>query len=226
MADTKTSVGDRPKLGDFTRPSAKKPGDDIPENEKMPVTPKPVAADPPAEMTPPETTGEKTAQARVDLYTDIQDAMLPVEDYRKYLEEHDISEEDAARIVDDLMTKGYYEEEIPITRRVSMKLRTREQRDVVRVQLAMQVQRPLFQDSMSELVSRYNLAASLAAYNGKEYYFPGPTDSLERVDELFDERLKVVEKLAAAVFSRLTMSLAKFDRKVLAVMREGVAENF
>jgi len=231
MADTKTSVGDRPKLSEFTRASTKKPGDDIPEKDKMPTTPKPVAAEsqsnePPPEMTPPETPAEKVAQARVDLYADIQDAMLPIENYRKYLEEHEITEDEAARIVDDLMTNGYYEEEIPITRRVSLRLRTREQRDVIRVQLAMQVQRPLFTDTMNELVSRYNLAASLVAYNGKEYYFPGPTDSPERVDQLFDDRLKVVEKLASAVFSRLTVSLARFDRKVLAVMREGVAENF
>lgn len=230
---TATSNPERPRLGDFTRPSSKKPGESIPDAEKVPLAPKtplPPAsmtpADPPPEMTPPETLAEKTAQQRVSLYQDMQEAMLPVEDYREHLKQHGISEEKAARIVDDLLTKGFYEEEFPVSKRVSLTLRTREHRDTMRMQIALQVQRPLFTDTLNELVSRYNLAASMAAYNGKRYDFPSEGATDEQADTLFDTRLKAAEHFPAAVFSMATMLLAKFDRMVLAVMREGVAENF
>jgi hypothetical protein len=177
-------------------------------------------------MTPPETSAEKTAQQRVDLYQGMQDAMLPVENYQEHLKQYGISEEKAARIVDDLLTKGFYEEDFPISKRVSLTLRTREHRDTIRMQIALQVQRPLFTDTLNELVSRYNLAASLSAYNGTSYYFPSLEDEDEKADKLFDVRLKAAEHLPAAIFSMATMLLAKFDRMILAVMCEGVAENF
>lgn len=228
---TAASKQERPRLGDFTRPSSKKPGDTVPESAKVPVTPKtPLPPqkeeDPPAEMTPPETPAEKTAQQRVDLYQNMQEAMLPIENYQEHLAQYGISEEKAARIVDDLLTQGYYEEDFPISKRVNLTLRTREHRDTIRMQIALQVQRPLFSDTLNELVSRYNLAASLAAYNGKRYDFPSEDDADEKADKLFDVRLKKAEHLPAAVFSMATMLLAKFDRMILAVMREGVAENF
>lgn len=227
---TDTTTGDRPRLGDFTRPSKKKPGDDIPEEEKVPVTPRPAAKksapEPTPDQMPPETEEEKEAQARMDLYQEMQTAMLPIENYKEYLEKQGIDEEQAARIVDDLMLKGHYEEDYKLSRSVTVTLRTRQQRDVRRLTMAVQVQRPLFQDAMDELISRYNMASSLAAYNGKEYEFPADDDSQERVDELFDARLTAVETMPAPVFSAISMKLAKFDRMVLAVMREGVAENF
>lgn len=215
---------ERPRLGDFTRPSKKRPQDNAPSAEELAARVKEDA--PPDAMMPPESPEEQEAQDRLKLYEQMQDTMTPIEDYKKYLEELDIDEEDAARIVDDLMTKGFYEETFKISKTRTCTLRTREHRDTVRLQTAMQIQRPLYQDSMNELQTRYNMAASLAAYNEETYYFPQQGDSVEKVDTLFDERLKAVECMPAPIFSVVSMLLAKFDQKILAILRPGVAENF
>ena len=212
----------RPRLSEFTRPSKKRPQDNAISNDvRSPSSQKTLD-----ELTPPETSTEKEAKDRIKLYEQMQDTMSPVENYQQYLKELKISEDDAARIVDDLMTKGYYEENFKISKTRRCALRTRAHRDTMRLQIAMQVQRPLFQASLDELQARYNMAASLAAYNDENYYFPTATDSQEKVDKLFDERLKAVELLPAPIFSMISTLLAKFDHKVFAVLRSGVAENF
>lgn len=222
-----TSKGqERPRLSEFTRPSKKRPQDNNPSPEEVEAMKKKEDEAPPDSMTPPETPEEQEAQDRVQLYAQMQQQMTPIEDYKKYLAELKITEEEAARIVDDMLTKGYYEETFKLSKTRSCKLRTREHRDTIRLQMAMEVQRPLFTDSSNELQARYNMAASLSAYNGEDYYFAEPGDAQEKVDKLFDERLKAVECLPAPVFSVVSMMLAKFDQKILAVMRPGVAENF
>lgn len=212
----------RPRLSEFTRPSKKRPQDNNPV-----VASTPLSVDKSLEeLTPPKTLAEQDAQDRIQLYEQMQDTMSPVENYQKYLKELNIDEDEAARIVDDLMTKGHYEEEFKISKTRTCTFRTREHRDTMRLQVAMQVQRPLFQDSLNELQARYNMAASLTSYNDEVYYFPTATDPQEKADKLFDERLKAVELLPAPVFSMMSSLLAKFDHKVFAVLRPGVAENF
>jgi len=217
-------AAERPRLGDFTRPSTKRPQDNDPSPEEAAAMKK--EDEPSDALLPPESPEEAEAQDRLKLYEQMQDTMSPIEDYKKYLAELDIDEENAATIVDDLMTHGFYEETFKLSKTRTCTLRTREHRDTVRLQTAMQIQRPLFQDSMNELQARYNMAASLGAYNGETYYFPEPKDDAEKVDKLFDERLKAVECLPAPLFSVVSLLLSKFDQKILAVLRPGVAENF
>lgn len=224
---------ERPRLSDFTRPSKKRPQDHNPPDAAAEANGEAAARaalaqeeTPPESVTPPQTAAEQEARDRVQLYERMHRQMGPVEDYKKHLEEHDITAEEAARIVDDMMTKGFYEETFKLSKTRYCKLRTRSHRDTIRLQLAMEVQRPLFQESLDELQARYNMAASLSAYNGEEYYFPAPNDSQEKVDKLFDERLKAVEYMPAPLFSAVSLHLAKFDQKIIAVLRPGVAENF
>lgn len=228
MSTTDTSKN--PSLNDYLRPSSNVPLPPIPQPIPMDAAPIAKEAPPQAEVNeafiPPTTPKEQAAQGRVQLYQDMQEALTPIEDYHKHLADHAVTEDEAARIVDDLLTKGFYEETFRISKRVTATLRTREQRDVIRIQMALQVQRPVYTDTLNELVSRYNVAASLSAYNGKRYDFgpQGVTDA--QADSLFDVRLREVERMPSVIFSLLTVFLAKFDRKVVAVMREGVAENF
>lgn len=219
---------ERPRLSEFTRPSTKRPQDNEPSPEEQEAA---VASEqrddaPPEGMMPPESPAEVEAQDRLKLYEQMQDTMSPIENYKKYLEGLGIDEEDAATIVDNIMTNGFHEETFKLSKTRTCTLRTREHRDTVRLQTAMQIQRPLFQDSLNELQTRYNMAASLSAYNGENYYFPEPKDALEKVDKLFDERLSAVECLPAPMFSVVSLLLAKFDQKIAAVLRPGVAENF
>ena len=178
------------------------------------------------QFVPKATLDELEAQQRMKLYGTAMEQLEPVVDYQAYLKGEGISEDDAATIVDDLITQGYYEERVTVTKRSTVLFRTRKQNDTLRLQRAIEVQRPLFRDAMDELVVRYNMAASLAAFKDMDFKFPEEDDTSDVEENLFDVRLNYVAKMPGALFSALSMKLAKFDRKIMTVMREGVAENF
>lgn len=234
MNMSKEEAGDRPRIGDFTRPADPKAKDQRPPVKKETPTPTAAATAPETSTEPevdskfvrPETDAERDAQDRVSLFQEMQDALLPVTDYKKYLKDQKIEESEAADIVDNLMMKGFHEERFELSKRLTVTLRTRTQQDVIRLQTAMQVQRPLFQDTMNELIIRYNMAASLSSFGDTGFQFPPDTASVTDADKLFDIRLTFVEKMPSAVFTKLSIKLAKFDQRIAAVMREGVAENF
>lgn len=169
---------------------------------------------------------EAEARLRKQVYDGLLSDLEPVIDYQKFLAQEGISEETAADIVDDLLFKGYYEERISLTRRSTVVFRTRSQTDVLRMQTAIEVQRPTYEAALNELVVRYNMASSLVSLRDLEFEFPDEKATKERAEELFDIRLNFIETLAAPLFSKLSLKLARFDRKVVATMREGVAENF
>ena len=94
---------------------------------------------------------------------------------------------------------------------------------------ALQIRQPVYQDIANEIVIRYNMAASLAAITGpaeKRFAFAADDTSDEEVIKLFDKRMHYIERMPGALFAKLSMKLSKFDRIVVAVMREGVTENF
>jgi len=224
-----STTEDRPRIGDFARPTNPRrgtkgtvqteaeTGSSVKENEEE----KKEEAN-----LPPPTDREKEAENRISLYKEMQDHLKPITDYKAYLKELEIDEDEAAQIVDDLLMKGYYEERFNLSKKVAVTLRTREQRDTIRLQVALQVQRPLYNETMDEIITRYNMAASLVSFGRETFAFPKTADLDKVASDLFDKRLEHVERLAAPVFSRLSILLAKFDRKVSAVMRDGVAENF
>jgi len=174
----------------------------------------------------PASEGEQQAADRAQLYEEMVDDLSPIEDYQAFLKEKGISEDDAQAIVDSLFTTGFYSEKVPLTKRISAVLRTREHADTLRLQMALEVQRPIYTHVMQELTARYNLAASLERFGDKTFEHPAEGADKEKIEALFDERLQFVERMADPAFFKLTDQLVKFDRKVAAVMREGVAENF
>lgn len=224
----------RPKIDDFVRPGAAPQRSRIASAGKDGYQPAPMSAeetkdaakpiDP--QFVPNESPEEKEAKERMDLYGAVVDQLEPVVDYQKYLKEEGISEDAAADIVDALLVTGVYQEVIPITKRSTVTFRSRLQEDTLRLQRALEVQRPLFRDAMDEIVVRYNMAASLAAFKDTSFEFPDADTPAEKREDMFDVRLAYVERMPGALFSKLSLKLAKFDRKIMAVMREGVAENF
>lgn len=220
----------RPKLSDFTRPSNE------PKTPHTHVAPETGAAsntglqnpqtDVDPRYVPPESSEEKTAKGRLQLYENMQSSMLPVEDYKDYLKQHEISEDKAACIVDDILTQNFYEEEFKLSKRSSVRFRTRTQKDIRRLSMTLQIERPLYENAMNELVARYNLAASLSMFNGKVFSFPKTGADDKAFEDSFDERLKVVESMPSPIFALLCTKLAKFDVMVQIVMREGCVENF
>lgn len=169
---------------------------------------------------------EEQATQRAKLYEEMATNLSPVEDYQAYLKAQKISEAQAGEIVDNLFTQGFHSEKYKLTKRISVTLRTREHGDTLRLQSALEVQRPIYTHVMNELMARYNLAASLESFGDETFAFPKPRADKEEVERLFDVRLQFIERMADPAFYRLSDLLAKFDRTVAAVMREGVAENF
>jgi hypothetical protein len=228
---TPASTPTRPKLGDYVRP-----GDQPQKAKSADVAPKPAETPPPAttdedttQLPPEAAKQEQETKSRLSLYEDMSQALLPVKDYAKFLEEQKIEQSKAAEIVDDLLTKGYHEEEYPLTKRTNVVLRTREHLDTLRLHAAIQAQQPVYQDVQQEIVIRYNLAASLAAItgpNGRRFSFSTTETEEKEAHKFFDERLRYIERMPGALFAKISIKLAEFDRLILAVMREGVAEHF
>lgn len=163
-----------PRIGDFIKAAPVPPsgGTGIQSpTQSATATAGPTAADEALldKMEFKETDGEREAKHRLSLYEEMQHALLPVQDYKKFLKEHEISETTAETIVDALLVKGFYEESIPLSKRVHMMLRTREHRDLLRLQATVQANPPLFQNVMDELTTRHNIAASLVEFNGQRF---------------------------------------------------------
>ncbi|MHC4619088.1 MAG: hypothetical protein ACYTEQ_15195 [Planctomycetota bacterium] len=230
MTDTETT---RPRLGDFSKPTAPRAHQSAEEALQSrtddPLTPSKEEQEEALLSqidSSEETPVEQEAKKRLSLYEEMQQALLPVQDYKKFLAEHDISEDEAEEIVDNLVTKGYHEEEFPISRRRSVTFRTREHRDLLRLQVMFQVQQPVFQGTIDEMTVRYNMAASMVSCIDQKFEFATLETPDKEADALFDKRMEYVERMPDPLFSKLSVKLAVFDRKISAVMREGVAENF
>ena len=211
MADS-TDSKEAPRFSDFNRPVGK-PKEPMKKDEDIP--------------TPPPTDTEKTAEKKAQTFAGIDDVLMPVKDYRKFLKENDITEDEAAKIVDDLLTQGFYEETIALTRRTSIRLRTRLQQDSMRLQTTLQIRRPIYESAVNEIIGRYNIAASLSLYKDKVFDFPAVGENSQSViDTLFTRRLDFVECLPEPVFVTIQNKLARFDTKIALIFREGVVENF
>jgi hypothetical protein len=223
MTDT-PNTEERPRIGDFTRPGDKTP--EPPPSTKEATPPAATEKEPAASFTPPPTESEEEAQERLTGFDKMQAALTPITDYKKFLKQQGITEDKATVIVDDLLVKSAYQETFHLSKSISIDLRTRQQDDLLRLQAAMKAQRPVYDDAIDELVTRYNMAASLVRYHETTFEFPMPGADSKVREGLFDKRLEYVENLPAPVFSAISTKLAKFDWVVMAVMQEGVAENF
>jgi hypothetical protein len=221
-----------PRIGDFQPPDRKtqrpprQEGDAENAEDRYGKPPKGGSGVQQPKTQIPEGDAEAEAKQRASLYEKMAEGLTPIEDYQAFLKQMDISLEEAQDIVDSLFTQGYYEEKVKLTKRLHAVLRTRQHGDTLRLQTALEVQRPIFQHVMEEVTARYNLAASLVQYGEKTLPVAEEDATKEKVEEVFDERLTFVEKMADPAFYKLTTLLAKLDQKVAAVMREGVAENF
>jgi len=125
----------------------------------------------------------------------------------------DLSE--AAKIVDAILSQGFYEREFPLSKRHSVKLRTRGVEDQERLQESVENQVPRYALTVNEMTARHNLAASLAEFGGVHY---APNE--------FKKAYAAVGKFSLPVFNALIARLARFDQIMYTVLSEGAVENF
>lgn len=204
----------RPVIGDFrTTPStaARKTPDPVPVEEKVaPVPQEPDIRS--TESVVATTFAEMKAAEQAEL------ALTPAERYQKRLREATISLADATAIYDAVLTNGYHETYVRLGKSGRAVFRTRVYEDALRLQTALEMEKPQLVITQDELITRYNLAASLYEWQGKA--IPHETDAD------FQAALKLIRRFPGPVYSLLAMELAKFDQRVMAVFSEGAAENF
>lgn len=158
--------------------------------------------------------------------TQAEKAAAPLKSYEERLKEAGIAKDEAAKIVDDVLMKGSYSEEIPVTKRINVRFRTRLARDTQRIQEFLEVARPQYDNHYSEILGRYCLAASLEAFGHDRFEHPKKDASRETIEKLFQDRLMFCENLADPVLRLLLVKLYKFDNKVRVALEEGAIENF
>ena len=196
----------RPTIGDFRGAEQNKP--------RPPPPPEPEEKEdaPKAEASKEEEAPVATAPS-ADL-----DFLTPAEKYRERLKSMKIDLKEAEGIYDAVLSKGFYEEYVRLRGNRRAVFRTRAYEDHLRLQTILEMQKPQLAISQDELITRYNLAASLYEWDGK----PLKHDT----DEDFDALLMLLRKLPGPLFSVLARELSKFDTKVMAVFDEGADENF
>tara|TARA_Y100000592_G_scaffold19371_2_gene29745 strand:- start:61108 stop:61746 length:639 start_codon:yes stop_codon:yes gene_type:complete len=150
----------------------------------------------------------------------------PRDNWLEELDLEDMTPEEAAGILDNVITNGMYEESYKMGRMV-VRLRTRTTSDADRVIEAIQDFKPETSGTLSHLIARMNLAASLSKFGETQFNFTPPNDGVQEVlEQEFTERYNFLSNLPSQIFFALTQILEKFDRRVQLACDPRAIENF
>ena len=209
-----------PQIGSFKRPPEKKPDPTPMSPGKAAITEFMKGAK--RSEVPVSKVGTKNEPAQdleehVDELERLADEVgkLPELTYEEKLEQHGISLEEALNIISKIVDDGFYERKYHLTSKVPVVFRTREEIDQERTLHSIEAVNPRFPATVSNIVSKHNLAISMVEFKGQDFR----KKSLE-------DRLKFVERLPEVLFRALAAKLAKFDRLMLDVLDEGAIANF
>lgn len=193
------------RIGDFSKP----------------VTAPPVPKPPPR---PPANPDEAALGAEAEA---LEAGLRPMRSYEDQLREAGVSREEAARMVDSIMEKGFWSEPVQITKTTSARLRTRTSRDRTRAMERVEIARPAFDAHYYDMTNKLLLAASLESFGKAKFEHPALGAKPEEVERLFEARYAYVDAaMAEPAFLLLLRAFLKFEDKVRAVTTEGVVENF
>jgi hypothetical protein len=210
-------MSERPLIGDFRSKPGNQPRGSMISAETLGATVPPAPAPPTSNHSDQETLEVKPEPTLAEEVGKEEEVLSPGERYRNRLKQAGITLEEAASIYDAILDKGYYEEFIKIRKHRAV-FRTRSYEEQLRVQAALETYQPRMALSQDELVSRYNLAASLYEWQGKALKHETDTD--------FENVLSLIKRLPQPVVGLLYDGLAKFDRKVMLVFSEGATDSF
>lgn len=135
--------------------------------------------------------------------------------YAERVKKHDLTLEDALTIISEVFDNGFYEKTYQVTPKHSVTFRTRTTSDQDRVLRRIESDAPQYPASISQLLAKYNIAASIVKFKGED---------LSKRD--FEDKYKMVANLPEVVLRLLSTKLIKFDQMMLAVLDEGAVENF
>ena len=146
--------------------------------------------------------------------------------WEEELEYENISPESAAKILDAVITNGMYEETYKMGSMV-VRVRTRTTSDADRVIEAIQDFKPETSGTLSHLIARMNLAASISQLGERKFNFSPANDGHQEVlEQEFTERYYFLSKLPAQIFFSLTQVLERFGRRVQLACDPRAIENF
>jgi hypothetical protein len=203
---------DEPRIGDFSKP----------------VVPRPTSTAPGA--APSGATHDALVQAEAVLSEEAsraEAALKPMASYEDKLKAAKLTKEKAAMIIDAIMSRGFYSEEIPLTRTIKIRLRTRGARDSRRANEMLEAQRWSLDAHYYQAQSRLLLAASLEQFGSQKLEYPDTRKvAADVVEKAYAERLAYVDGLADPVLPLLFKKLFTFDNQVATALEEGTIENF
>ncbi len=167
------------------------------------------------------------AERRLDAEaTAVETELKPLVSYEERLKEVGVTKEQAAAIINAVMTKGFWSEEVKITGTLRARFRTRTKKDSTRAQNYVEAQRPMYDSHYAELLTHQLVAASLEQFGQDTFAHPDRKAPNEVIEKAFADRFAYVENLADPAYRILASKLAAFDRKIAAVLQEGTVENF
>jgi hypothetical protein len=205
---------DEVKIGDFS----KRVAEQLPAGAPKPALDKGVS---------PEADRFEAVEKRLDVQAqETEEALHPKISYEELLKANGITKEEAAKIVDDVLFKGVYTEEVPVSKRVKAAFRTRNARDTIRTMQYLEVAKPIYENHFNEIVATYTLAASLERLGRDAFDFPKKDAPTDKIEEAFQNRVSYVSGLPDPVLRLLYLKLGKFDEKIRVVLSEGAIENF
>jgi hypothetical protein len=148
------------------------------------------------------------------------------EQYEKNLVEFGITLRDARHIMEQMVTKGFYEEDFKVGP-ITCTLRTRVYEDLIRTQRLLGIERPEYASAVQEMLNRYNTAASLVRYGEYTFDHPDAMVATEKdIEDAFDKRMQFVKRLPQLVSVKVMQFSYEFDRKMIAVFGEGAPQDF
>lgn len=146
--------------------------------------------------------------------------------YEERLKSVGLTLREARSIMEQMLTSGFYPEDFKIGP-LTITIRTRIYQDMIRVQQALEMEKPDFSTGVNELLNRYNAAASLVKYGEYKFEHPDPmTASDSEIEAAFDERLKFLKRIPGLAATKVQQYVFEFDQKMMAVFGDGAPQDF
>jgi hypothetical protein len=188
---------------------------------------KPVATRAPKVTESPAKQNLEAVESRLDTEAAQDEAALkPLQSYEDKLKEVGLTKSDAAKILDDVMMRGHYAEDVQVTPRFRARLRTRNARDTRRAQEILETQRLTYDSHYAESLSRILLASSLEVFGDERLPHPERRAPVAEVEDAFNNRMRFVESMPDPALRMMFKQLMNFDKKVAVALEEGAVENF
>ena len=176
---------------------------------------------------PTEAVAEDTSLTEEELKKAVDSVSFTHKDeWLQDLEMNQIHVNEAEKILDTIIQKGFYEETYRIAGRV-FKLRTRTTVDSDRLIEMLREMSPDSEAVASHLIARVNVASSLASFGENSFPHSIPTDdNRDLLDQEWRLRWSYISSLPQPIFLALAQTMQRFDLKVnLACDARGI-ENF